>query len=40
MPFEIAQRLPPWKLLAYQVITGELKGGRFDWDRLRWRRET
>jgi hypothetical protein len=38
VPFEIAQRLKPHELLAFQVIAGEMKGGTFDWKDMRWRK--
>lgn len=38
VPFEIAEKMPPWQLLGFNVIAGELKGGKFDWDRMEWSR--
>jgi hypothetical protein len=36
VPWNVAERLRPHQLLAYRVIVGELKGGEFDWRRMRW----
>jgi hypothetical protein len=37
VPMDRAERMPPWQLLTYQVIFGELEGGEFDWKGLRWK---
>jgi hypothetical protein len=37
VPYEVAAALSPARRLAYVVIAGELDGGEFDWDGLRWR---
>jgi hypothetical protein len=37
MPWDIAEKLKPWQLLGFQIIAGELKGGVWDWQSMRWR---
>jgi hypothetical protein len=36
VPWEIAEKLPHWKLLALNVAAGEVHGGNFDWNAMRW----
>jgi hypothetical protein len=38
VPWEIAERLKPHQLLAFQIIAGELKGGEFDWKAMQWKK--
>lgn len=37
VPWHVAERLKPHQLIALQVIAGELRGGEFDWNSMRWR---
>jgi hypothetical protein len=37
VPWAIAERLKPHQLLAFQVIAGEIRGGEWDWTRMRWK---
>jgi hypothetical protein len=37
VPFDIAFSLGPIDRLAWIIIFGELEGGRFDFEAMRWR---
>lgn len=37
VPEEIAWELTPSERLARIVVFGQLDGGDFDWDRLKWK---
>lgn len=39
VPWDVAFSLPEEKLIAFTIIAGELNGGRFDWDGMRWREQ-
>ncbi len=36
VPFEVAMALEDHERRGLIVIFGELDGGRFDWDRMKW----
>lgn len=36
VPFDVAHSFDDVELLAYCVGLGEIEGGTFDWDRMRW----
>jgi hypothetical protein len=37
VPWDVAWGMSPARRLATLVVSGELDGGEFDWDRLRWK---
>jgi len=39
VPYEVALQLTPAQRLGYTVILGELQGGHFDWDEIRWKKK-
>jgi hypothetical protein len=40
VPWEIAEKLKPHQLLAFQIIAGEIKGGDWNWKTMGWEKKT
>lgn len=36
VPWEVAQKLRPAQVLAFQIILGQNDGREWDWSRLEW----
>ena len=40
VPWDVAANLSPTEMLGYIVAVGEIDGGLFNWDALKWEKPT
>lgn len=39
VPYDLARDMTPEEVFSHVIVFGEMEGGKFDWEKMRWKTE-